>query len=58
MPNYTKAYYSRGLTYEESGMLDSASYDYSVALRLDPGFTEAAKGLERLQSKGLPIRVR
>ncbi len=57
-PDFTRAYYNRGLTYELQGMLDSAVYDYSTALRLDPGSTDAANGLGRMQAKGRKVKVR
>ena len=58
LPDYTQAYYSRGVTYEREGALDSALLDYRQALRLDPGYTDAAMGLERLQRKGLKVPAR
>ncbi|MBP6574922.1 MAG: tetratricopeptide repeat protein [Flavobacteriales bacterium] len=58
LPDYTQAYFSRGLTYELQNMLDSAIFDYSQVLRLDPGNTEAAQGLSRMQAKGKKVKVR
>lgn len=58
LPDYTQAYFSRGVTYEQEGILDSALLDYRQALRLDPSYTDAAMGLERLQRKGLKVPAR
>ena len=58
LPDYSQAYYNRGVTYELDGMLDSARWDYSIALKLDPGFTDAALGMSRLQEKGVAVRAR
>jgi len=58
LPDYTHAYYNRGLTYEMEGRLDSALKDYKQALALAPGFTLAADGLSRLQAKGVRVNVR
>ncbi len=58
LPDYTQAYYNRGVTYELEGMLDSARWDYSIALKLDPGFTDAALGMSRLQEKGVNVGTR
>lgn len=54
-PAYPDAWYNHGLAHEREGRLDSAGMDYQRALTLDPGFTLAAEGLQRLQSKGLRI---
>ena len=58
LPDYTQAYYSRGVTYELEGRLDSALKDYKQALALMPGFTMAAEGLGRLQAKGVRVTAR
>lgn len=58
MPDYTQAYYSRGVTYELEGKLDSAYADYRLAIRLDPQHTEAARGLSRLAEKGVKVKAR
>lgn len=58
LPDYVDAYYSRGLTYEQEGKLDSALADYQQALRLAPGHTDAAKGLGRLEDRGVKVTVR
>ncbi len=55
LPTYSEAYYNRGLTYEQEGVLDSALLDYRRALALDPGSTPAALGLGRLQNRGMKI---
>lgn len=58
LPDYAQALYSRGLTFELQNMLDSAMNDYGLVLRLDPGNTEAAQGLSRLQAKGKKVKLR
>lgn len=58
LPDYTEAYYSRGLTYELEGRLDSALKDYKQALLLAPNFTLPAEGLGRLESKGVRVNAR
>ncbi|MBK9175975.1 MAG: tetratricopeptide repeat protein [Flavobacteriales bacterium] len=58
LPDYTDAYYNRGLTYELEGRLDSALADYRRALALAPDHTDAAKGLGRLESKGMKVGPR
>lgn len=55
MPTYAQAYFNRGLTYEFQGVLDSAAMDFKTALALQPAFDEAAKGLDRLQARGLKV---
>jgi len=51
-PDYTQAYYNRGLAYEFKKVLDSAETDYRRALVLQPQFDNAALGLDRvLKSK-------
>ncbi|MBX2974409.1 MAG: tetratricopeptide repeat protein, partial [Flavobacteriales bacterium] len=55
MPTYAQAYFNRGLTYELEGKLDSAAKDYKVALALQPGFDDAAHGLDRLQTRGVRV---
>lgn len=57
LPDYTEAYYSRGLTYELEGRLDSALKDYKQALVLVPGFTLPAEGLGRLEAKGVRVNA-
>ncbi len=58
LPDYTDAYYSRGLTHELEGHLDSALMDYKQALKLAPDHTDAAKGLNRLAEKGVKVAPR
>lgn len=58
LPDYTNAYFSRGLTYELEGSLDSALRDYQQAIRLSPDHTDAAKGLSRLADKGIVVKPR
>ncbi|MFN3875716.1 MAG: tetratricopeptide repeat protein [Flavobacteriales bacterium] len=58
LPTYVQAYYSRGVTYELDGALDSALADYRMAIRLDPQHTDAALGLNRLADKGILVNPR
>jgi tetratricopeptide (TPR) repeat protein len=58
LPDYGDAYYSRGLSYELRGLMDSAHKDFSQTLRLVPDHTEAAQGLSRLADRGLRVRPR
>lgn len=58
LPTYVQAYYSRGVTYELEGKLDSAHADYRLAMRLDPQHTDAALGLNRLADKGVKVKPR
>lgn len=57
-PSYTNAWYNRGLAMERTAQLDSAAANYEMALTLDPGHALAAAGLDRLQSKGVRIKIR
>lgn len=47
-PTYANAYYMRGLTNEAKGNKENAERDYQLTLNLDPDFSMARKGLERL----------
>ena len=58
LPTYVQAYYSRGVTYELEGELDSAYADYKLAIQLDPQYTDAALGLNRLAEKGVRVKPR
>ena len=40
-PDYSDAYYNRGVTYGELGQNEAALADYDEAIRLKPNFTEA-----------------
>ncbi|MEZ4755497.1 MAG: tetratricopeptide repeat protein [Flavobacteriales bacterium] len=55
LPTNANTYYNRGLTYEQDGLLDSALTDYLRALRLEPDADLPAKGLSRLQRKGVKV---
>lgn len=57
-PSYTNAWYNRGLAMERTAQLDSAAANYEMALTLDPTHALAAAGLDRLQSKGVRIKIR
>lgn len=41
-PNYTGAYYIRGLAYEKCGQIDQSIEDYSTVLEIDPAHVNAA----------------
>jgi hypothetical protein len=43
---------------ERTSQLDSAAANYQVVLTIEPGFTEAARALERLSAKGVRIKMR
>lgn len=47
-PASDRAYWARGRCYEDAGEYTKASADYSKALELNPQFSPAAEGLERL----------
>ena len=55
LPGYYQAWYNRGLAYERKGVMDSAAMDYREALRLEPGYDPAARGMTRLETKGLRV---
>jgi tetratricopeptide (TPR) repeat protein len=57
-PNYYQAWYNRGVAMERTSQLDSAAANYQVVLTIEPGFTEAARALERLSAKGVRIKMR
>ena len=48
-PDYVEAYYQRGFTYERMKNINQASLDYKQALKINPTYTLAARGLERVQ---------
>ncbi|MBK7946191.1 MAG: tetratricopeptide repeat protein [Flavobacteriales bacterium] len=58
LPDYTDAYYNRGLAFELLGQLDSAHRDYTQAIRLAPDHTAAALGLNRLADRGVRVKPR
>ena len=55
--NYYPAWYNRGVAMERTGQLDSAAANYQIALRIEPGFTEAAVALDRLAKQGVRIKM-
>lgn len=57
-PSYTDAWYNRGLAMERTEQLDSAAANYEMAIGMDPSHALAAAGLDRLQSKGVRIKIR
>lgn len=57
-PGYANAWYNRGLAMERLNELDSAAASYQVALSINEAHDLAAKGLDRLQRRGVHIKVR
>lgn len=57
-PGYVDAWYNRGLALERIHELDSAAASYSMVLTIRPDHDQAAKGLDRLQSRGVRVKVR
>ncbi len=57
-PAYANAWYNRGLALERQNVLDSAAANYQMAITLEPGHHLAAAGLDRLQGKGVRIKIR
>lgn len=57
-PNYSDAWYNRGVVMERMNELDSAAANYQVTLRLAPSHLLAAEALDRLQAKGVRIKMR
>ena len=55
--NYYPAWYNRGVAMERTGQLDSAAANYQIALRIEPGFTDAAMALDRLARQGVRVKV-
>ncbi|KAA3648982.1 MAG: tetratricopeptide repeat protein [Bacteroidetes bacterium] len=49
-PKYIQAYYNRGYCFELMGDIANAEKDYRYALKIDPTYTNAALGLERVTS--------
>ena len=47
-PDYYQAYYNRGYCYELLGDIQRALIDYNNALEIEPTYTLAAKGKERV----------
>ena len=56
-PNYTDAWYNRGVAMEKSNELDSAAANYQVCLSIAPGHSLAAESLDRLAKRGVHIRM-
>ncbi len=48
-PLYFEAYYNRGYAYELMGDIQRAEVDYKNALSIQPDYTPAARGLERVR---------
>lgn len=57
-PAYVNAWFNRGLSMEKLNELDSAAANYQMVLAMDPAYKAAAAGLDRLQSKGVRIKMR
>jgi tetratricopeptide (TPR) repeat protein len=57
-PGYADAWYNRGLVMERKNELDSAAANYQIAIGLAPNHDLASEALDRLQSKGVRIKVR
>jgi tetratricopeptide (TPR) repeat protein len=51
LPNYTQAYYNRGLCYESLGNKNEALMNYNTALTITPTFTSAAIAKGRVLSE-------
>ena len=50
-PGYFQAYYNRGLCYESMDKKAEAESDYRAALKISPGYTDAAKALSRVRGE-------
>lgn len=57
-PDYADAWFNRGLCFERMDQLDSAAVNYEAVLRMRPDHDFAAKGLSRLESRGVRVRLR
>lgn len=57
-PGYADAWYNRGLAEERSNELDSAAANYEIVISMRPEHDLAAAGLDRLQSRGVRIKIR
>ena len=57
-PGYADAWYNRGLAEERSGQLDSAAANYEIVISMRPNHALAAAALDRLQAKGVRIKIR
>ncbi len=57
-PGYADAWYNRGLVMERTSELDSAAANYQIALSLRPDHALATEGLNRLEAKGVRIKIR
>lgn len=57
-PGYADAWYNRGLSFERLGELDSAAHHYETVLRMQPAHDYAAKGLSRMEARGVKVRLR
>jgi len=50
-PDYTDAYYGRGLCYNQTGKTDLAEKDFMKVLQLDAGYNLAEKELKKMKRK-------
>lgn len=57
-PGYADAWYNRGLVMERIQELDSAAANYQIALSLRPDHVLATEALNRLEAKGVRIKIR
>jgi len=53
-PQYYQAYYNRGYSFELLGDINNAAKDYRKALSIQPDYTLAARGLERVTTDAQP----
>jgi tetratricopeptide (TPR) repeat protein len=48
-PNYTSAFFARGICFKEMGNLPQAKLDFQNTLKLDPDFREAQEELQKIK---------
>ena len=56
--NYADAWYNRGVAMERTDELDSAAANYQLCLAIRPDHDLAANGLDRLEKRGVRIKMR
>ncbi|MBK9758827.1 MAG: tetratricopeptide repeat protein [Flavobacteriales bacterium] len=56
--NYADAWYNRGVAMERTDELDSAAANYQLCLSIRPDHDLAANGLDRLEKRGVRIKMR
>lgn len=57
-PGYVDAWFNRGLALERLNELDSAAANYEMVLVMQPQHDAAAHGLDRLQSRGVKVKLK